>query len=197
MCVASFSQCLFDLPSLTSADPLSSIYRDLSIGPSVFARLILPLILANPLPPLSESAAGKGTIIFTGATASLRGAARFGVFATGKFGLKALGQSLAREFGPQGVHVGHVVVDGESNSSLDLTLKHERATDLLFVFRYQGRVVPGDDNVSFLSSRLSEEERKEDQTDLRTRCFCFGLFSIAETRTRFGGKVVPLSSSAG
>ena len=55
---------------------------------------------------------GKGTILFTGATASLRGGAGFAAFAGGKHALRALAQSMAREFGPQGLHVGHVVVDG-------------------------------------------------------------------------------------
>ena len=48
----------------------------------------------------------------TGATASLRGSAKFGDFAAGKFAVRALSQSLAREFGPQGVHVAHSIVDG-------------------------------------------------------------------------------------
>ena len=48
----------------------------------------------------------------TGATASVRGSANFATFATGKFALRALGQSLAREFGPKGVHVAHIIVDG-------------------------------------------------------------------------------------
>ena len=53
-----------------------------------------------------------GTIIFTGATASLRGAANFSAFAVTKSGLRALAQSMARELGPEGIHVAHVVVDG-------------------------------------------------------------------------------------
>jgi NAD(P)-dependent dehydrogenase (short-subunit alcohol dehydrogenase family) len=57
-------------------------------------------------------AAGAGTMIFTGATASLRGAAGFAALAVQKFGLRALAQSLARELGPKGVHVAHVIVDG-------------------------------------------------------------------------------------
>jgi NAD(P)-dependent dehydrogenase (short-subunit alcohol dehydrogenase family) len=56
---------------------------------------------------------GKGTVLLTGATASLRGAAGFSCLAVGKFGLRALAQSLAREVGPLGVHVAHVVVDGQ------------------------------------------------------------------------------------
>jgi NAD(P)-dependent dehydrogenase (short-subunit alcohol dehydrogenase family) len=55
---------------------------------------------------------GHGTIIFTGATASLRGSAGFSAFAGAKHALRALAQSMARELGPQGIHVAHVVIDG-------------------------------------------------------------------------------------
>jgi|SRR5665213_2643194 len=55
---------------------------------------------------------GRGTIIFTGASASLRGRPPFTAFASAKAGLRSLSQSMAREFGPLGVHVGHVVIDG-------------------------------------------------------------------------------------
>jgi NAD(P)-dependent dehydrogenase (short-subunit alcohol dehydrogenase family) len=54
----------------------------------------------------------RGTILFTGATAALRGAANFAAFATAKHGLRALAQSMARELGPLNIHVAHVVVDG-------------------------------------------------------------------------------------
>jgi len=57
--------------------------------------------------------AGRGTVLLTGATAALRGGARFSALAVGKFGLRALAQSMAREFGPRGIHVAHVVVDGQ------------------------------------------------------------------------------------
>jgi len=55
---------------------------------------------------------GHGTLLFTGATASLRGAAGFSAFAGGKAALRALAQSMARELGPKGLHVAHVVIDG-------------------------------------------------------------------------------------
>lgn len=55
---------------------------------------------------------GRGTIIFTGATASVRGAAGFAAFASAKHGLRALAQSMARELGPKNIHVAHVVIDG-------------------------------------------------------------------------------------
>jgi len=66
------------------------------------------------LPAMVE--AGQGTILLTGATASLRGSARFSALAVGKFGLRALAQSMAREFGPQGIHVSHVIIDGQINT---------------------------------------------------------------------------------
>ncbi len=62
---------------------------------------------------LARNAEHKGTLIFTGATASLRGGAQFHNLAVGKFGLRALAQSMAREFQPQGIHVAHVVIDGQ------------------------------------------------------------------------------------
>ena len=55
---------------------------------------------------------GRGTILFTGATASLRGSAGFAAFSGAKHALRALAQSMARELGPQGIHVAHVVIDG-------------------------------------------------------------------------------------
>lgn len=58
----------------------------------------------------------KGTVLFTGATASLRGGSGFSAFAAAKTALRTFAQSLAREFGPQGIHVGHVVVDGGIDS---------------------------------------------------------------------------------
>jgi len=55
---------------------------------------------------------GRGTILFTGASASVRGSAGFAAFAGAKHALRALAQSMARELGPQGIHVAHVVIDG-------------------------------------------------------------------------------------
>jgi NAD(P)-dependent dehydrogenase (short-subunit alcohol dehydrogenase family) len=66
------------------------------------------------LPAMVED--GHGTILLTGASAALRGKASFSALAVGKFGLRALAQSMAREFGPQGVHVAHVIVDGQINT---------------------------------------------------------------------------------
>lgn len=76
------------------------------LGGFLCAREVVPAMLER----------GRGTLLFTGATASLRGSARFAGLAVGKFGLRALAQSLARELGPRGIHVAHVVVDGRIGS---------------------------------------------------------------------------------
>ena len=62
-------------------------------------------------------ARGRGTILFTGATASVRGGPRFAAFAGAKHGLRALAQSMARELGPKGIHVAHVVIDAPIDTS--------------------------------------------------------------------------------
>jgi len=76
-------------------------------GIFLFAQATLPLLLesveTSPHPP---------SLIITGATASLRGSATMASFASGKFALRATAQSLAREFGPKGIHVAHAIIDG-------------------------------------------------------------------------------------
>jgi len=76
------------------------------LGLLAAAQTVLPQMLANK----------KGSILVSGATASLRGSAKFAGLAVPKFGLRALSQSLAKEFGPQGVHVAHFVIDGQINT---------------------------------------------------------------------------------
>ena len=74
---------------------------------------------------------GAGTILFTGATASLRGSANFAGFAAAKFGLRAVAQSMARELGTKGIHVAHVIVDGQIESERYRHLLGERGPDSL------------------------------------------------------------------
>lgn len=76
----------------------------------VFAREVVQALLRNGQD--AQAPQGRGSLVFTGATASLRGGAKFAAFASSKAALRSLAQSLAREHGPQGIHVAHVVVDG-------------------------------------------------------------------------------------
>jgi NAD(P)-dependent dehydrogenase (short-subunit alcohol dehydrogenase family) len=74
---------------------------------------------------------GAGTILFTGATASLRGGSGFVNLASPKFGLRAVAQSMARELGPKNIHVAHVIVDGQIRSERYAHLEGERGPDSL------------------------------------------------------------------
>ncbi len=77
-------------------------WREHVLGGFQTAQAVLPALLAQ----------GGGSLIFTGASGSLRGAANFSPFGSAKAGLRGLAQSIAREFGSQNIHVGHVVIDG-------------------------------------------------------------------------------------
>ena len=79
-----------------------TLWRVICHGAMIVSKQVLPGMIA----------AGHGAIILTGATASMRGYPKFAAFASAKFALRGLAQSLAREFGPAGVHVAHVIIDG-------------------------------------------------------------------------------------
>lgn len=81
---------------------------------------------------------GKGTILFTGATASIRGSANFAAFAAAKGGLRQVAQSMARELGPKGIHVGHVVIDGRIGHG-DNMLAPDAIADLYWQLHAQPR----------------------------------------------------------
>lgn len=72
---------------------------------------------------------GEGSILFTGATAALRGSANFVNLAAPKFALRALSQSMARELGPKGIHVAHIIVDGGIESEASRQSADERVPD--------------------------------------------------------------------
>ena len=69
---------------------------------------------------------GRGTILFTGATASIKASANFAAFAAGKHGLRAVAQSMAKELGPKGIHVAHIILDG----IIDVPRAHQMTPDL-------------------------------------------------------------------
>jgi NAD(P)-dependent dehydrogenase (short-subunit alcohol dehydrogenase family) len=89
-----------------TAATVERAWRANCLGGFLASQAVLPKMLER----------GRGTVIFTGATASLRGSAKFAAIAIGKVGLRALAQSMARELGPQGIHVAHVVIDGQIDS---------------------------------------------------------------------------------
>jgi NAD(P)-dependent dehydrogenase (short-subunit alcohol dehydrogenase family) len=96
-----------------------STWRGSTYAGFLFARTALPRLLA----------AGGGSLLFTGATASLRGRGPFVAFAAAKAGLRSVAQSFAREYGPQGVHVAHIIIDGGIDGEQLRRNAPERARD--------------------------------------------------------------------
>jgi NAD(P)-dependent dehydrogenase (short-subunit alcohol dehydrogenase family) len=90
---------------ISPQDFLNNLYGQ-AYGPFLCAKETIPDMLAH----------GGGTIAYIGATSSVKGYAKSSAFATGKFALRALAQCNAREFGPQGIHVFHVIIDGSIDS---------------------------------------------------------------------------------
>ena len=89
-------------PLEVTPEQFEATWRGSAYAGFLFARAALPRLLA----------AGGGSLLFTGASASLRGRGPFVAFAAAKAALRSLAQSCAREYGPQGVHVAHIVIDG-------------------------------------------------------------------------------------
>jgi NAD(P)-dependent dehydrogenase (short-subunit alcohol dehydrogenase family) len=85
-----------------SPEAFEEVWRVACFGAMLSAQAVLPHMVARR----------SGTVVFSGATAGLRGGSKFSAFASAKFALRGLAQALAREFGPTGVHVAHVVIDG-------------------------------------------------------------------------------------
>jgi len=85
-----------------SSERFEEIWRVGCLGGFIFGREVARVMQSR----------GEGTILFTGATASLRGKPSLAAFSAAKAGLRMVSQSLAREFHPQGIHVAHVVIDG-------------------------------------------------------------------------------------
>jgi NAD(P)-dependent dehydrogenase (short-subunit alcohol dehydrogenase family) len=83
-------------------EQFESTWRGSAYAGFLFVRATLPLLLES----------GGGSLLVTGATASVRGGGPFIAFASAKAALRSLAQSAAREYGPQGIHVAHIVIDG-------------------------------------------------------------------------------------
>lgn len=86
----------------TPPDEFRALWELNCFGAFLCARRAVPRMLEQ----------GRGTIIFTGATASVKAAGNFAAFGSAKFALRGLAQAMARELGPLGIHVAHVVIDG-------------------------------------------------------------------------------------
>jgi NAD(P)-dependent dehydrogenase (short-subunit alcohol dehydrogenase family) len=107
-------------PSLQlSGAAFEQAWRVSTLGGFLFGREVLRVLVPR----------GQGTLLFTGATASLRGRPPFAAFAAAKAGLRSVSQTFAREFGPRGVHVAHVVIDGGIDGERLRTHSPQRVSD--------------------------------------------------------------------
>lgn len=106
---------------------------------------------------------GRGTILFTGATASLRGGSGFSAFAAAKHGLRALAQSMARELGPQGIHVAHVVIDG----AIDTEFIKERFPERYATKAEDGILQPADIAENYWNLHCQQRSAWTFELDLR------------------------------
>jgi NAD(P)-dependent dehydrogenase (short-subunit alcohol dehydrogenase family) len=106
-------------PLEITPDQFESTWRSSAYAGFLFAREAIGRLLT----------AGGGSLLFTGATASLRGRGPFVAFASAKAGLRSIAQSCAREYGPQGIHVAHVIVDGGIDGDRLRGLAPQRVAD--------------------------------------------------------------------
>lgn len=114
---------MFKMASILELTPeqFESAWKVNCFGAFLGAQQVLPAMVERK----------RGTILFTGATAALKGSAKFAALAVGKFGLRSLAQSLAREFAPQGIHVAHIVVDGMINTQRVREIVSQREEDTM------------------------------------------------------------------
>ena len=106
---------------------------------------------------------GRGTVLFTGATASVRGRDGFAAFAAAKHGLRAVAQSMARELGPQGIHVAHVVIDG----AVDGVFTRQNRTDVESLLDQDVILKPEDIAAAYVNLHKQPRSAWTHELDLR------------------------------
>jgi NAD(P)-dependent dehydrogenase (short-subunit alcohol dehydrogenase family) len=115
-----------------SVDDFSTSWEVSAKGALIFSQAALPLLVQTAS---SSEAKHPPTLIYTGATASVKANAQVAAFASGKWALRALSNSIAREFAPQGVHVAHAIIDGP----IDIA-----GRDYLKDMPAEAKIAPGD-----------------------------------------------------
>ena len=139
-----------------SADQFEKVWRLGCLGGFVFGREAI----RHMLPRL------RGTLLYTGATSALRGGANFAAFAATKFGLRAVAQSMAREFGPQGIHVATVIVDG----AIDMPAIRERFAERIKDLPPDGLL--NTDAIAETYFQLHQQQRSAWSLEVDVRPYC-------------------------
>jgi len=139
-----------------TADQFEKVWRLGCLAGFVFGREAIRHMLARK----------RGTLLYTGATSALRGGANFAAFAATKFGLRAVAQSMAREFGPQGIHVATVIVDG----AIDMPAIHQRFGDRIKDLPADGLLNPA--AIAETYFQLHQQQRSAWSLEVDVRPYC-------------------------
>jgi NAD(P)-dependent dehydrogenase (short-subunit alcohol dehydrogenase family) len=139
-----------------TADQFEKVWRLGCLGGFVFGREAIRHMLPRK----------RGTLLYTGATSALRGGANFAAFAATKFGLRAVAQSMAREFGPQGIHVATVIVDG----AIDMPAIHARFGDRIKDLPPDGLL--NTDAIAETYFQLHQQQRSAWSLEVDVRPYC-------------------------
>jgi NAD(P)-dependent dehydrogenase (short-subunit alcohol dehydrogenase family) len=128
--VAVFNAAGFTMGSIldTSTQSFEDMWRASALGGFLVGREAARLMVPRE----------RGTILFTGATAAMKANADFAAFASGKHGLRAVAQSMAKELGPKGIHVAHAIIDGV----IDVPRVHETMPDFAAAKGQDGLIDP-------------------------------------------------------
>lgn len=137
----------------TTKDDFEAMWRTSSLGGFLVGREA-----ARRMVPRN-----RGTILFTGATAALKASAQLAAFAGGKHGLRAVAQSMAKELGPLGIHVAHVIVDG----IIDVPRVHETMPDLAASKGAEGLIDPKSIAATYLMLHQQPRNAWTFELDLR------------------------------
>ena len=143
----------------TSSDVFEKVWRLACYGAFIFGREAARHMVPN----------GRGTILFTGATASMRGGAQFAAFAAAKFGARAIAQSMARELGPKGIHVASIIIDG----GIDMPAIHRRYDAMGKTAPTDGLLNPAAIAETYYQIHLQQRTAWTMETDLRPYCETF------------------------
>lgn len=137
-------------------DVFEKVWRLGCFGGFIFGREVIRHMLPRR----------KGSLLYTGATSSVRGAQNFAAFAAAKFGIRAVAQSMAREFGPQGIHVATVIIDG----AVDMPAIHRMLPELKASLPENGMLKPDAIAETFFQIHKQHPSAWTLETEVRPYC---------------------------
>jgi len=140
----------------TSIEDFEQMWRTSALGGFVVGQQAARRMLKS----------ARGTILFAGATAAVKASPKFAAFASGKHGLRAVAESMAKELGPQGIHVAHLVIDG----FIDVPRVHEAMPEVVATKGKDAMIDPSSVASTFLWLHRQPRDAWTFELDLRPYC---------------------------